>query len=389
MNGGSERVFLQERDFFQQRHISVIDFSMQDPRNFESEYSDYFVPHIDYHEHGGGMVQRLKAALSFIHSRDAVKRLSVLLAKYRPDVVHMHNIYHQITPSIIPMIAEKGIKSVLTIHDGKLVCPSYLMLNKGRICTSCREGDFYKALVSGCQDSLSKGILLCTEAYWHKWKSSYDSVDLFISPSQFMADLVATRISSSKVVVLRNGIDSDMYQPEYKPGDYALFLGRLSREKGIGTLLRAHSMLQGAIPLKVVGTGPLESELKEEFPGAEILGYKTGSGLAELTKNAAFVVVPSEWYENCSMVVLEAMAFGKPVIASRIGGIPEQVQDGCNGLLFDAGNTEQLAEKIELLWSSPKVMEQMGKAGREKLERDFCLKKHCQNLLSLYEHLIK
>ena len=387
LNGGSERVFFQERDFLVGRGYSVIDFSMKDDRNFASPYSDYFVPNIDYHQ-DGSLSKRISHIGSFIHSNIAVDNVEKLIKDKKPDMAHLHNIYHQLTPSMIPALKSNGVKVVLTLHDTKLICPGYLALNNGGICTDCEGKNFLRPFISNCQNSRSKGLLLASEAFFHKWKGSYDAVDLFICPSEFLAYLTSKRIPRVKIRVLNNGIDLNLYQPNFVDEGYVIYFGRLSKEKGVKTLLKAHAGVHEKYPLKIVGTGPLEEELKREFSDAEFWGYRSGEELNELIRNAAVVIVPSECYENCSMVVLEAMAFGKPIIGSRIGGIPEQVEDGKTGLLFEMGNVEQLAKKIELLAKDKNLRKKMGRAARMKLEREYSLKDHCEGLLDIYSELL-
>jgi glycosyltransferase involved in cell wall biosynthesis len=281
---------------------------------------------------------------------------------------------------------------VLTLHDGKLVCPSYLMLDasRGSVCADCGGRSFYRAVSRRCQGSAGKGLLLAAEAYWHRLRRSYDGVDLFLAPSRFLADLMTSRrLPGARVRVLRNGIDTSRYLPSRRDEGYALYFGRLSREKGVETLLRAHAAHASRVPLKVVGTGPLEAELRARFPAAEFLGYRTGRVLEKLVSDSSCVVVPSEWYENCSMVVLEAMAFGKPVIGSRMGGIPEQVEDGVTGYLFPMGDEQELAQRLLRLWDDPSLRGAMGAAGRAKLEREYSLERHCAELLSIYRDLME
>ncbi|NIA11797.1 MAG: glycosyltransferase [Nitrospiraceae bacterium] len=388
-NGGSERVFFQERGFLKKQGVDVVDFSMEHPRNFPSPYAGYFVSHIDYHNTKGAW-GKLKQAAKFIHSSEAVHKIEKLIKKESPDIAHLHNIYHQLTPSIIPMLKKHGVKVVLTLHDGKLICPGYNMLSKGRICVDCQGHSFWRPLIKNCQGSRFRGLLLTLEAYWHKWKKSYEGVDLFISPSRFLADLVSRyRIPKERIQVLRNGIDTAKFLPSMEDGGYVLYFGRLSHEKGITTLLKAHQSMAEPLPLKVVGTGPLEKKLRASYEKAEFLGYKSGEELNRLIANATFVVVPSEWYENCSMVVLEAMAFGKPVIGSKIGGIPEQIEDGKTGLLFEMGNMSELAQKMKKLSSDREMRIQMGRRARRKLESEYSLDKHCKKLLSIYRALLK
>ncbi|WP_457571188.1 glycosyltransferase family 4 protein [Desulfovulcanus sp.] len=389
LKGGSERVLFQEREFLINKGIKVIDFSMHDPRNFPSEYSSYFVSHIDYHG-ANGFLPRLKNALKFVHSPEAVRKIGLLVQSERPDLAHLHNIYHQLTPSIIHPLKEHGVKVVLTPHDGKLVCPTYLMLDSElKPCLECQGKYFYKTFFKNCTGSQLQGLILMIEAYWHKLFKSYDKVDLFIAPSRFLAEVVAIRVPRERIVVIRNGIDLNEYRPAYEDRGYVLYFGRLSREKGMKTLLEAHREVAREIPLKIVGTGAMEAEFKTKYPKAEFLGYRTGEELKSLVARSSFVVVPSEWYENCPMAVLEAMALGKPIIASRMGGLPELVEKGKTGLLFEAGNVEELKEKMLFLWKNKDLRYEMGHAAREKAEREFSLKKHCEDLLRIYRRLFE
>jgi glycosyltransferase involved in cell wall biosynthesis len=388
LNGGSERVFFQERVFLKKKGFPVVDFSMQDHRNLESPFSDYFIEPVNYHLQSD-IRARMRQAMSFVRSSDALDRLEELVQREKPDIAHLHNIYHQITPSIIPFLKKKGIKIILTLHDYKLICPSYLMINKGRTCDECLGNRFHRTLTSGCQHSLVNGFLLTTEAYYHLIKRSYDAVDLFVSPSRFLAELIGRyRISPRRITILRNGIDTESYKPTYSDKGYILYFGRLSKEKGIKTLLRAHDKICDKVPLKVIGNGPMLSDLKIKHPIAQFLGFKTGNELLHLINEASFVVVPSEWYENCSMVILEAMALGKPVIASNIGGIPEQIDDGITGFLFEMGNVKELAEKIIKLLSDKYLRICMGKEARVKLKKEFSLEKHCNDLLTIYSRIL-
>lgn len=388
LNGGSETVFFQERAFLQKQGHTVIDFSMKDERNLPSPYAEFFVPNTSY-DTDGGVVKKIQQAVSFVHSSVAVRKLEALLVQEKPEIAHLHNIYHQLTPSIIPLLKKHGIKVVLTLHDYKLVCPAYLALHNEQICNACSGEKFTKAFSRNCQNSKLRSFLLSAEALFHKWRKSYDGVDIFLAPSQFLADLTSQRISKTKIQVLHNGIDTDAYQAHYKDDGYCLYFGRLSKEKGVQTLLKAHAAMVTKYPLKIAGTGPLAEELALRYPDVEFLGYQSGKSLHDLIAHAAFVVVPSEWYENCSMVVLEAMAFGKAVIGSRIGGIPEQVEDAKTGLLFEMGNIAELTKKMTLLVNDPELREQMGRAARRKLEQEYSLEEHNKQLLNVYSSLLR
>lgn len=395
LNGGSETVFFQERNFLINTGHQVVDFSMAHPDNLPSDYSDCFVPNVDYKEgNRPGIYESLfgkfNAAINLVCNKEAVNRLSSLIEIEKPDVAHLHNIYHQMTPSIINVLKKSGVKVALTLHDYKIICPVYSMINRNSICNKCEGKVFWKATANRCQEeSLFKSFLLSAEGYWHKWAKSYDQIDMFLAPSQFMADIVGKyRVKPNKIRLLHNGIDVNLYDYSGEDNDYAVYFGRLSKEKGIEALLRVHHNLSNKFPLKIIGTGPLMEELKGKYRGVEFTGYKTGDELRELVRRASFVVVPSECYENCSMSVLEAMAYGKPIIGSRIGGIPEQIEDGKTGFLFEMGNVEELAEKMTLFAESAELRKEMGKAARKKLVKEYSLDDHCTKVIEIYQELL-
>ncbi|MCI5129965.1 MAG: glycosyltransferase family 1 protein [Candidatus Electrothrix sp. EH2] len=304
-------------------------------------------------------------------------------------MAHLHNIYHQLTPSIIRVLKKHNVKVVLTLHDYKLICPFYLALqHNGRKCLECAGNKFWKPVILNCQNSRLKEILFAIESIFHKWKGSYELVDLFLTPSQFLADLLSSRIASKKIKVLYNGVDINSYLPSYSDQNYALYFGRISKEKGIETLLKTHSKYANTFPLKVVGTGEMENYFAKKYTDAEFLGYKKCEDLKKIISNAAFVIVPSEWYENCSMTVLEAMASGKAVIGSSIGGIPEQIDDGISGFLFKPGDILDLASKLNILINSVDKRISMGDAARLKIIKKYSLQNHNSNLLKIYNDII-
>lgn len=393
--GGAETVFFQEREFLRNKGHEVIEFTMNHPDNIRSDYSDYFVRNVDYKKkYDLGIVKKIteysSISINFVHNRKATHKIRKLIKEEKPDIAHLHNVYHQLTPSIIPVLKKTGIKVALTLHDYKLICPNYLMLTRGAICERCRGKHFWHAIPNQCeQGSYAGSFLLAAEAYWHKWANSYDGVDLFIAPSQFMAEIMTCwRIPKEKMFVLHNGIDVKIFAYTGEDEGYAVYFGRISREKGVETLLRAHKLLNQSIPLKIIGTGTTAEDLRKKYKDADFVGFKHGKELHDLLSKAAFVVVPSEWYENCSMAVLEAMAFGKPVIGAHVGGIPEQIQDGITGLLFEMGSAEDLAQKMRLLAENVQLRKEMGKAARTKLEREYSLSFHNRELLSLYKRVL-
>jgi glycosyltransferase involved in cell wall biosynthesis len=214
---------------------------------------------------------------------------------------------------------------------------------------------------------------------------SYHRVDKFICPSKFMRNAVVGRFGADKVVHIPNGIDAAHIDASGKDEGYVLYLGRLSPEKGVETLLRAHASNPSSWRLMIAGTGPLLLELQQRFPSAEFKGHLADAELEAAIRGAAMIVVPSEWHENSPLSILEAMAYGKPIVASNIGGIPELVRDGKTGLLFAPGNVSQLSDSIATLLGDRSLREFLGSNARDIVEAEHSLRAHGSALISLYE----
>lgn len=384
--GGAETVFFQERKWLQSCGHDVADFSMHHEKNLASPFSDYFVPNIDYH---GSMSSwsKLTSAIHFVHNSIAVKNIERLCDDFRPQIAHLHNIYHQLTPSIIPSLKRKGVKVILTAHDGKMVCPSYVMLRDGKPCTECSKGRFWNAARTNCKGLISESSLLSIESLFHRIRRSYAKVDRIISPSHFLADLIVDAgYPKEQLAVVKNGIDVNDCTLFDNDDGYALYYGRLSREKGLPTLCDASRSFN--MPLRVVGTGPLHDSLQAHYPGVHFDGFLSGAPLQNVINGARCVIVPSEWYENCSMVVLESMAAGKPIVGARIGGIPEQVVHGETGFLFEPGNASELAALINTLAESPARAKELGYAARQRLEEEYSLERHFSELKRIFQSLV-
>lgn len=389
MKGGAETVYFQERDMLLSEGIDIIEFSMNHEKNLESNYSDFFVNNVDYYQEQT-LKNKITTAVNFIHNSEACIKFKQLLEQEKPDLVHFHNIYHQLTPSIIKVAKQFGCKTVLTAHDTKIACPSYTMYRDGHTCEDCVHGSLFNATIHRCQEgSLIKSFLLSAEAIYQKVSGNYQQLDAIVSPSRFLGRFIQQKLPHNRVDIIVNGIDEHVSNEGISDQGYFLYLGRLSTEKGVPTLAKAHQLMKENTALKIVGDGPVFNELKETYPSAELLGFKSGDELLTLIKQAKAVIVPSECYENCSMSVLEAMSYSKPVIASRIGGLPEQIRDGVDGYLFEAGNAQALADKLDVLAASLSASAEMGKNARQRFLSKYTLTKHKTDLLNLYNELLK
>ena len=319
-------------------------FSMNYPENLESSWQEYWPKNMSKFD-----------VFRRPFGSNSVKRLFTrLVDEFKPDVVHLNNIHTQLSPVIAEIAHKKGVKVVWTIHDYKLLCPRYDCLQNGKtICEECYT-DKKGVLKHSCmKNSKAASIIAYYEA--RKWcKEKLETyTDMFICPSQFMADKMATGgFNKKKLNALCNFIDIEKCKKEqYEKGNYYCFIGRLSNEKGARTLIEASKQLP--YKLVVIGGGPLEEELKANgSDNIEFVGFKQWDEIKELVGNARFSVIPSEWYENNPLSVIEAQCLGTPVLGARIGGIPELVVEGETGMTFESGNVDDLKDKIVEMWNT-------------------------------------
>jgi glycosyltransferase involved in cell wall biosynthesis len=386
--GGAEHYMFRLAAMLEQHGSQVDYFSMRHPKNEPCPTDSYFVSEVDF-EHPPGGLGRIGVAGRAVYSREARLKMGRLLDHRQVDLAHVHNIYHQLSPSLLAPLHRRRIPVVMTVHDFKLVCPVYSLLSHGEICERCVGHGFSQAVRRRCnRGSLSGSALVAGETWLHRRLSLYrDGIDVFVTPSSFARErLVRGGYPSERVLVIPNCVVAGDYRPGYQPGDYALYLGRLSREKGVDMLVRAAAVSGASV--KLVGEGPLREELErlvaETGADVELLGYRSGDELAEIVRGASSVVMPSVCHDNCPLAVIEAMAWGKPVVASRVGGIPELVRDGDEGLLVPPGDVDALGRALTDLLSSPELAEQMGRRGRARVEARYDAEGHFRAVREAY-----
>ncbi len=395
VKGGAERYYLDVSRRLRSRGHTVIPFAMRHARNEPSEYERYFVSEVDYHGPLGGL-GKLRAAARSVYSRETVRRIEALVARERPQVAHLHNIYHQISPALVRALDRLGVPMVQTLHDYKIVCPGYLFMARGQICECCRGGRYYHAIGNRCLlDSRAASLAGAVEAYLHRWLHTYEKVRFFLCPSRFLLEKIAEYgVAREKLVHFPYFLPLEEYRPSYEPSDYFIYLGRLSREKGVPTLLAALRQRTGTrLTCRILGEGPLEEELRRRAAGwgldrVEFSGYLTGEPLQAAIRGAAFTVVPSEWYENLPFAVLESFALGTPVVGSRAGGIPEMVLDEETGLTFPMGDSRALAEALDRMEARPERAVEMGRAARQLIEARYAPEPHMERLEALYARAV-
>ncbi len=387
---GLERVMFDEIDWLEAAGHEVAHFSTQHPENDASPWSAYFAPYLELGPQTTlGPREKATALGRMFWNAVAARQFARLLRDFRPDVVHAHGIHRQISPSILVEARRAGVPVVQTLHDYHPVCASGDLLLGGRgACDPprCGEVNVLPCLVHACvHRSRAKSVLGAAELVWRRWVLRQERlVDVFVSPSRYLAQVVSTRgVRHRPIRVLPNAIPAPERPPEVAPGDYFVYAGRLSREKGLGTLMRAAQAAR--VPLVVAGTGPLEGSLRAEAtPGVRFLGRVPGVEVDRLLAGSRAAVVPSEWAENAPMAVLEPMALGRPVIATRMGGIPEQVRDCVDGVLVDAGDELQLAAALRVLSDDAALADRLGTAARERATTTFGPQAHLDGLLGIY-----
>jgi glycosyltransferase involved in cell wall biosynthesis len=390
LRGGSESVLFGDQEALEAAGHEVRPFAPQDERNSATEHSAWFPRVSDYSTAGG--IGLMRSALDVVYSNSVGRAFAAFLDDFQPDVVHCHNIYGRLTTAVLDEAKQRRIPIVMTVHDLKLVCPAYLGLRKGQPCMRCQDGGYWRCLRWKChKQSSAASLVYAVESYYNRFAGSYGSVLRFLCPSRFMQKaLIDSGIAEVRTAYHQNALPVQNYRTRFEPGEYVLYAGRLSAEKGIWTMLAAFECAN--IPLRIAGTGPLEAEIRrqavERGLHVQMEGYCTGERLAELYRNSAFTIIPSEWYENAPMSALESMAYGKPVLASDIGGLPELFANGEAGHLFSSGNVDALAESAQGLWTNPEQLRKMGLRARNIVETRFSQSQRLTALIAVYNDVI-
>lgn len=391
--GGAEAVFFDHMALFAEIGWGVVPFAMQHDRNEPSAWSEYFVSEIEYGNQEGALTKAVHAA-KVTYSLEAQRKLSRLIEAARPTIAHAHNVYHHLSPAIFSTLKTAGIPLVMTAHDLKLACPAYKMLRQGVVCEKCKGGRIHNVVLNRCvKDSFAVSGVVFLETVVHRLLGLYrDKVDRFVVPSRFYRDkLIEWGWPAEKLIYIPNFVNMSHLRTDWAEQDYFVYAGRLAPEKGVATLIRA-AALSGQ-KLVIAGTGPEEAALRSlaRDSGADIAfaGYMSGEGLFRLIGEAKALVLPSEWYENAPISILEAYALGRPVIGSAIGGIPELIKQGETGQTAEAGSPESLARAMLAVASLP-VAERaaMGMRGREWISTEFSAERYRQRMLDLYTTLV-
>ncbi|MCR4439435.1 MAG: glycosyltransferase family 4 protein [bacterium] len=397
IEGGAERYLFNISGLLSRHGIEVIPFAMHHPRNAPTPYARYFISHFDPDRILGRMTLRqgLRSVGRVIYSLEARRNIERLIDDTSPDIAHVHGVYHHLSPSVLLALKRRGIPVVFTLHEYKILCPSYLFLNRrGEICELCQGKEFWHPIKERClKGSLAASVLVSVEAYVHRFLRTYRrTVDLYLSPSRFLRDkMIQYGFPPDKVIWLPYTIPIDEYVPSYQAGSYFTYVGRLSREKGVELLVEAMEDIPEA-ELYVCGTGRLEEPLKRfvaarGLRNVRFLGHLASEQLRAVMRGSMFTVVPSIVYDNSPLAVYESFALGKPVVGAHIGGIPELIEPGQDGVLFEPNNRGDMVRAIRALLAERSKLEAMGRKARAKAERWFAPEEHLRRLMVVYRQV--
>jgi len=394
IKGGADRVFFNTINLLEEHGHEVITFSTLRPENTPSKYSEYFVPYIEHRQ--SNTLINIRNVRRYIYNDLAFTNIERIIKEFRPEIAHLHLFYGDLSASILKALRNARIPVVQSVHDYRLLCPANALLDaQGIICEKCRSKSFYHCSAKRClEGNFFFSSVLAIEGYYRKYFiDPLEYIDRFIFVSRFAEQkhIEFDKRFAAKSEHLYNFTGMEDVELRTNKGKYFLFFGRISKEKGIETLLTAAGSMKS--DLRIAGSGPLEEEVKRfatDYKNVTFLGHQSGKDLRDLIKNASFVVVPSEWYENNPMTIIEAYASGVPVIASRIGGIPEIVNHGKTGFLFESRDASDLARALDL---GDKISYTdyaiMSRNCREFAAREFLPRGHYDRLIDIYSKLLK
>lgn len=383
--GGAETYVIKLGEYLKSIGHQVEYFGMADERNEVGNSAGVYSESIDFHS---SSLKYLTYPFKILYSFKTARYLRRVIKAFKPEAVLLNNFNYQLTPSVIYELRKHNIPVVYVAHDTQLVCPNHRMKNDCTegLCRKCGKGGYYNCVKNRCvHSSFMRSVLGAAEGYIYRALHTYSLLDKVICPSRFMEEELTRNIDLiGKTVVMHNFIDK-LTPKEVERENYVLYFGRYSEEKGIRTLLSAARSLP-AVQFVFAGAGDLEDEING-VDNIRNLGFLTGKELEEAIEKAAFTVLPAEWAENCPFTVMESQSLMTPVIGARIGGIPELIDEGRTGLLFESGNAEELTEKIEYLYKNKELCREMS-GNCAALSYD-TISEYSDKLLNLLKGLIK
>lgn len=402
ISGGPEKYMFNIKKELESHGHTVIPFSVKSNKNVETEYSKYFVDPIgdkdavyydDVKKTPKTIIQMLSRS---IYSIEVEKALKKEIIEEKPDIVYIIHFVNKLSPSVIKAANDMGVPVVLRLSDYFLLCPRFDFLSNQTVCEDCLKKGYKSCIKKRCvKNSLFASMVRVLSMKIHQAMKIYDKVDAFITPSLFLKNkLIENGYSQDRIYNIPTFTNITTQTAIYEEGVYGLYFGRIAEEKGVNTLIKAYEKLP-SLKLKIVGdiTTPKAKELieyinKRNIKNIDFLGFLQGIDLENVIQKSKYVLIPSIWYDNLPNTALEAFAHCKPVIASRIGSLPELVNDGVNGYLFEPGNVDDLVKCINKIEKSDNIST-LGLNSYSILKNKFSVDTHYQILMNLFNQLIK
>lgn len=396
--GGDWTYVSNMKQLYEANGYEVIAFSTKNEKNFHSPYEKYFIEGQDYKalNKKKSIRKGIQAVRNSIYSYEANRQLSLILQEHRIAFAHLHNIHHYHTPGIIWNLKKNGIKVIWSLHDYKIICPENSFVSNGKVCERCIKGQFKNCTINRCKKgSFLASALATVEAYIYHKSAVYQQVDAYLCPSIFLQSrFLKAGFDANKMYVSRYCYRAAVHPEssavlQTSPGDkYMLYVGRIEKIKGLVTLIDAAKAC--GYFLKIAGDGTALSEMKQHAgscPSISFLGLQSKENVGHLLKHAAFVICPSEWYENFPFAVIEALSSGKAVIGARIGGIPELVLHEHTGMLFNPGAADDLKKQMQLLWNNEEMCHRLGENARRHVLQLTDFSHHWNTIQSILKNL--
>ena len=400
ISGGPEKYMFNIKKKLEDEGHEVIPFSVHSNKNVETEYSKYFVEPIGsrdatYFDECKKTPKTIMQMLSrSIYSFEVKRAIQKEIRDVKPDLVYIIHFVNKLSPSVIKGAKQMGVPVVLRLSDYFLLCPRFDFLRDKKVCEDCLNKGYYSCIKHRCvKNSLFASCIRVFSMKIHKLMNVYKYVDAFITPSNFLKEkLVNNGFDKNKIHLIPTFTKSKLEEKEQFIGDYGLYFGRISEEKGVETAIYAYEKLPNH-KLKIMGDDTTDEAKRlkkyvedKNIKNIEFLGFKGGTELEEIIKKSRFTLIPSIWYDNLPNTALESFMYSKPVIASNIGSLPELVVDEENGYLFETNNADDLKEKI-LRLDDDKLVEIMGKNSKARLEKVFSEKNHYEELIKVFEEV--
>lgn len=403
IRGGDCRYTFDLAHLLQERGHKVVHFSMHHPKNEPYEYDRYFVSFIDYDAIKSSKKPRdvVRVIKRSFWSKEAQEKLEALLAVFRPDIAHCQNILHHLTPSVVATLREHDIPVVLTLHDYNLICPDIYCLRDGEICEECFGQRYWRCVLHRCKKGrLGASILAAAQRYVHDVVGAFEGVNKFIAPSQFLMRKFqeagfqyVDRVCHIPLPLDPSTVRSGNADSETQRASGAFFAGRLIEEKGVLTLLGAAKLIPD-ISVTIAGRGELHSQLNEmvqsdNLSNIRLIGYQPREEIFRWLRRSRCFVLPSEWYENLPIAIIEAQISGCPPIVSSGTAMEGMVQDGVTGLVFEMGSAMSLAKQIRRLCSDGGLAERMGIAAYEYALEEYAPERHYKQIMEVYNRVME